>query len=177
MEDLSETIREVRRALGLRQTDLAEALKVKRNTVSQYETGAAAPSTVVLVRLYNLVPPGKLKKALHDHLVYDFQRDYPENPELAEGVIQDIATSESVLAHLPPTKNLRRSEQLARFASLVPRIGQKPMLDASMNDLLDDWFLYGDSDTVKVFRDAAEYKPIVQKIIHRRVQHRLLPNS
>jgi len=157
VSDISATIREVRQALGMRQADLAEVLKVRRNTISQYETGTAKPSTVVLARLYNISPPGQWKSAVHAYLVSDFRGSFPEHPELAEAVIADIATSESVLAQFPPTKNERRSQQLARFAALIPRIAQKPMLDGSINDILDDWFTRGDSETVKVFRDAAEY--------------------
>lgn len=157
MGDISVTIREVRQALGMRQADLADELKVKRNTISQYETGTAKPSTVVLARLYNIAPPGQWKDAVHERLVSDFRGAYPEHPELAEAVVADIATSESVLAQFPPTKNERRAEQLARFAALIPRIAQKPMLDESINDILDNWFLRGDSESAKIFRDTAEY--------------------
>ena len=73
MGDISVTIREVRQALGMRQADLADELKVKRNTISQYETGTAKPSTVVLARLYNIAPPGQWKDAVHERLVSDFR--------------------------------------------------------------------------------------------------------
>lgn len=157
MDELSVTIREIRQALGMRQADLADQLNIKRNTISQYETGRAKPSTMVLTRLYNMSPPGKWKNAVHDYLVADFRGAYPEHPELAETVFTDIATSELVLAQFPSTKNERRGQQLARFAALIPRIAQKPMLDESINDILDNWFLRGDSESAKVFRDTAEY--------------------
>jgi transcriptional regulator with XRE-family HTH domain len=149
----------------MRQADLAEELKVKRNTVSQYETGDAKPSTVVMARLYNLAPPGQWKDAVHKHLVSDFKGAFPEHPELAESVVADIATSESVLSQFPSTKNPRRAEQLARFAALIPRIAQKPMLDESINNILDNWFMFGSSETVKIFRDAAEHVRIRLEIL------------
>jgi transcriptional regulator with XRE-family HTH domain len=157
MEDLPTVIRGVRQALGMRQADLAGALKVKRNTVSQYETKKATPSTMVLVRLHNVAPPGTLKDTLHARLLSDFEQGYPEHAEMAEGVIEELVTAGLVEARFPATKNKRRAEQLARFAGLVPRIAAKPILDESIIDILNQWWVSGDGATVKIFRDAAEY--------------------
>jgi transcriptional regulator with XRE-family HTH domain len=164
MEDLPAAVRAVRQALGMRQADLAEALKVKRNTISQYETGDATPSFLVLTRLYNVAPPD-WKSAFRDRLVSDFRADYPEHPELAEAVVQDLSSSETILHQFPKTKNMRRGSQLQRLASVIYRISQKPMLDPSINDILDDWFLQGDSTTAKVFREAAEYIEVRLEIL------------
>ncbi len=48
---LSEKIRELRRAKGLSQEELADKLNVSRQAVSKWETGAAVPTTETLVEL------------------------------------------------------------------------------------------------------------------------------
>lgn len=156
MEELSIAVREIRRCLGMRQADLARELGVKRNTVSQYESGAA-PSTVVMARIYNIAPPGKWKDAIHEHLVADFKKAFPENPETAKGAIQDITNAAGIRAQFPATKSERRSEQFDRFAAVVSRIATLPSLDESVIEILQAWFLMGNSDTARAFRDAAEY--------------------
>jgi transcriptional regulator with XRE-family HTH domain len=149
----------------MRQSDLAAMLGVDQSTVSQYESGRAAPSMPVLVRLYNLTLPPELKKVVHEHLVKDLNRQQPEHRELTEGVIESLASADAVMARFPSTKKKDRAAQLARFANLVPSIGQKPMLDKSVVDILEDWFWHGDTDTVQVFRDAAEYLRVRLEIL------------
>lgn len=150
-------IRAVRQVLRMRQADLAAELRVKRNTVSQYETGDARPSIPVLLRLYNLRLQPELKREIHEHLASDLNRKQPGYPELTDGVIEDWASAEAVMLRFPSTKKRQRAEQLARLAHLLPGIGRKSMLDKSVIDVLDNWFTYGDTETVRLFQDAAEY--------------------
>jgi transcriptional regulator with XRE-family HTH domain len=157
MEDLSAAIRAIRQSLGMRQADLAVELGVKRNTVSQYETGDATPSLAVLVRLYNLVPPGDLRNGLEEYMVRDLKSNHSVQPERGDLVFKSLLNTEALLAQFPRTPSTRRGLQLERLASVVSHIAGMPMLDDSIIDILKDWLMHGGSETVKVFRDAAEY--------------------
>ena len=162
---ISECILSARSALKMRQADLASLLGVDRSTVSQYESGRAAPSLPVLVRLYNLTLPPELKKAVQERLVKDLIWQRPEHQELTEAVIEYLASADAVMARFPSTKKKERAAQLARFANLVPSIGQKPMLDKSVVDILEDWSWYGTAETVQIFRNASEYLRVRLEIL------------
>lgn len=49
MEDIINRIREIRQTLGLNQNDFAEALNLKRNSITQIETGRRNPSDRTLL--------------------------------------------------------------------------------------------------------------------------------
>lgn len=52
---LAEKIREHRRSAGLTQRELAQALKISQNTVSQYESGKRNPTVKKLVEISALL--------------------------------------------------------------------------------------------------------------------------
>ena len=54
MLNMNETIRERRRALGLTQQQLADAVKVSRQTVNAIESGRFIPSTVLALKVAQL---------------------------------------------------------------------------------------------------------------------------
>ncbi len=53
--DLGAAVREARLAAGLSQQDLAAALGVRQSSVSQWERGSTAPTTLHLLRLFGLL--------------------------------------------------------------------------------------------------------------------------
>ncbi|HYW47254.1 MAG TPA: helix-turn-helix transcriptional regulator [Bryobacteraceae bacterium] len=63
--------KEVRQRLKMTQEEMAERLRIKRNTISQYETGRAAPSLEVLIRLGDLAMAPSvtdLRIAIHEQV-------------------------------------------------------------------------------------------------------------
>ena len=58
LESATPLVRRVRQHLRLTQAALAERLKIKQTTISQYETGRAEPSLEVMMRLQHLMPDG-----------------------------------------------------------------------------------------------------------------------
>ena len=55
MEESKELLKQARSRLGLTQAEMAGHLRVKQNTISQYEAGKAEPSIEVLMRASRLV--------------------------------------------------------------------------------------------------------------------------
>jgi transcriptional regulator with XRE-family HTH domain len=68
VSDIGRVIHEIRRGLGFTQADLGRSLGVKRNTVSQYESGLAEPSAQVLMRLYDVAVDRDEKRFVLSHL-------------------------------------------------------------------------------------------------------------
>lgn len=157
--NLGSSIRQIRQALNETQRDFSSRIGVNQSTLSQYEGGGARPSLPVLLRILNSAPSRELREAVHNYLAQYLESTEPgsEYPESTEGVIKSLASADLVLSTFPPTKSAARSAQLSRFAHLVPDIGRMPSLDSSVVDILEMWVYYGDSETVKIFRDAAKY--------------------
>lgn len=150
MSKLSEAIRQIRKDLGT-QTEAARNLGIKQSTLSQYETGLVKPSFGVLMRIYNLAPPGPDRQFIHEYLTSRMNN----RPDLVE----DIAAGFNFINETTPAGTPHRTQDLEQFAALVVMIRNRgPKLDKSVNDILELWILYGNNrHAVRGFRDAAKY--------------------
>jgi transcriptional regulator with XRE-family HTH domain len=139
-----------------------DALGVKQNTISQYETGRAVPSIGVLVKLHALAPDGPEKQFLRDYTIQQLKLGPRSHPELAEGVFESLTSREELLKKITPPKG-RRDPQLQRFADLCALLLEPDcFIDKSVNDILEMWLYSGaptdpDPETIPLFRDAAAY--------------------
>ena len=152
MSELSEAIRRIRVSLGT-QAEVAKRLGVKRNTVSQYETGDAAPSFPVLMRLHSLAADGPDRAAVYQYLESTMERFDDV------GVLEDLLAGNMIVMTTPPTDNPHNLADLERFALIVGSIRNGgPKLDRSVIDILDTWRLCGDDpEMVNIFRKIAKF--------------------
>jgi transcriptional regulator with XRE-family HTH domain len=139
----------------MRQADLAERLGVKRNTISQYESGLR-PGVAVLMRLYNMAP-AQWKDTFREQTALDLVFHNKEAPELECPAVGELRSAEDIFRQFPEMAGSAVRGRFLRFADLVARVAQGGSLDDSVNDMLDDWAIFGDSRTAKAFREAAEY--------------------
>ena len=155
--NLSESIRGIRAALGLTLRNFSHHTGIRQTTLRRCETTTTEPDFGVLLRIFNAAPPGDCKEALRGHLVSICRQGCGQHPELADGCFDHLVRQDGIMASFPDSKSRRRTAQLTRFADLVARVAEGPLLDDSISSFLEHWAECGFTETAGMFQDASDY--------------------
>ena len=68
MSELADRILRIRNTLGITQSELSRRVGVRRNTISQYESGSATPSAEVLIRFFHVATKPDDRQFLLEYL-------------------------------------------------------------------------------------------------------------
>jgi transcriptional regulator with XRE-family HTH domain len=147
---LGAVIRAIRGRLGETGGTFGERLGVRQNTISQYESDKATPSTAVLLRLYQLAGTEDEKSAIRHELgdsaqgLLERERDFER---LAGAVKKEL---DSMSASRAANPNARK-----RFADLILDVIRQPDVPLWLLDLLALWLEVKDEpDARQTFEDG-----------------------
>ena len=121
--DFSEKVRAIRKCKGLKQSDLADMLYVKRSTVGKWETGDNRPTLEVLERMADLFEMSIDDLLGRDPAIEKYKRD-EQNVKL--------------LAYYSKLNDLGRKEAVKRVAELSINPMYRDMPIAAHNDRIID---------------------------------------
>lgn len=167
MPELKDLLKAVRRKAELTQAELAARLGLAQNTISQYESGSAAPSDSTLVRLYAIAIPGPEKEALQTWILSQF--GYVP-PELQKELLRETQVKQLVRA-APALAGVGWKRLQQEFLKLVESV---PSVDSSLVELVRLYRKHRDNPHLRqVFRDIAvqaEYRLEVKPAAESKVQ-------
>ncbi len=154
MTNIGEQIRNARKAKGMTQDALAEAMNVSRQAVSHWETNRAMPDAETLIRLSQTLEYS-FENASASHPAADKPEDRTANPEQAAAVSPAAVNQQEPKAIFPKKAVIIVTAALAIVLLvcllLVPALTNRPVSKEQANNSNSG----GDARTIEYFRQEA----------------------
>jgi transcriptional regulator with XRE-family HTH domain len=139
MNQLSTTVKSIRKRLGQGQVEFAKTLGVRQATISVYESGKTTPGVFTLLRLYKLANPAE-KRALEEALGV-------LGEAIKQGSIRPISGPGFTGFTFGGRRVITEAQQKAIHEAKQP-----------LDEILALWAQYSaDKHAVEFFREAATY--------------------